>query len=99
MTSGEKISEGVSLIADGLGELIKNMAETFQAAVDRMLPIINPILNEKFTKKKFKKMLQSYGKQRNEINKIMENVKAPYTRRKLMNYITPKDIRKRKKGE
>lgn len=95
MTSGEKMSKGMSLFVDGLGELVKDMAETIKKTLDNVWPKINPILERKFTKKKFKKMLQSYGIQRNEINKIMETVKAPYTMKKLMNYITPNDIRRR----
>lgn len=95
MTSGEKINKGISLFADGLGELIKDLAATFQKALDNVMPIIKPILKQKFTKKKFKKMLQSYGIQRNEINKIMAQETAPYTMKKLMNYITPKDIKKK----
>ena len=96
MTPEEKISKGASLLADGIGQVMKNIAETFQKVFDDVLPKIKPILEQRFTKKKFKKILQSYGIQRNEINQIMENVKAPYTRRKLMNYITPKDIKKRR---
>lgn len=96
MTTEEKISKGVSLIADGIGQVMKNIAETFQKVFDDVLPKIKPILEQRFTKKKFKKILQSYGIQRNEINQIMKNVKSPYTRRKLMNYITEKDIKKRR---
>lgn len=95
MTSSEKINKGISLFADGLGELIQDMAKTIQESFDNVLPKIKPILEQKFTKKKFKKMLQSYGKQRNEINKIMEQEAAPYTMKKLMDYITPKDVKKR----
>lgn len=96
MTSGEKISKGISLFADGLGELMRDMAETFQKAVADVLPIINPFFEQKYTKKKFKKILQSYGKQRNDINKIMAQVQAPYTQKKLMHYITNKEVRKRR---
>lgn len=95
MTSGEKMSKGFSLFGEGLSELITDMAETLREAINSMSPTINSILEEQFTKKKFMKMLQSYGKQRNEIKKIMIQEKAPYTREKLMNYVTYKDIRKK----
>lgn len=98
MTSGEKLSKGISLFADGLGELVTDLVETLQNALNDVLPKINPILEQKLTNKKFKKMLQSYGKQRNEINKIMATIEAPYTRKKLMGYVTAKDI-KRKESE
>lgn len=96
MTSEEKISKGISLCVDGLNEVLTDMAETIREAFNNAWPIINPILERKFTKKKFMNMLQSYGKQRNEINKIMAQETTPYTMKKLMNYITPKDIRKKR---
>lgn len=88
MTSSEKMSKGISLFAEGFGEAITNMVDTLKKALVDVMPIINDSLDYKFTKKKFKKMLQSYGKQRNEINAIMKNIKAPYTMKKLTYYIS-----------
>ena len=83
MTSSEKISEGMNLIGEGLGEILSGIAKALNNAVNSILPLINKTINKKLTKKKFKKMLQASGIQRNEINKIVANNKDPYTYRRL----------------
>lgn len=89
MTSGEKMSKGMSLFSEGLAETLSNIAKEFVKIWDKLKPSFN-FLDKRITKKKFKKLLQSYGIQRNEINKIISSNKEPYTLKLLMKYI-PKE--------
>lgn len=89
MTSSEKMSKGMTLIAEGLAEAISNVANEFVKIWDKLKPMLN-FADKKITKKKFKKILQSYGIQRNEINKIILSNTEPYTIKLLMKYI-PKE--------
>lgn len=93
MTSREKINKGISLFVDGLGELIKDIAKKIENTFNDVWPKINPFLERKYTKKKFKKMLQSYGIQRNKINEIIANNRETYTRKTLYKYVKYKDIK------
>lgn len=82
----EKISEGANLLAEGLAKFMNNLVDTFTTAFNQAWPKLKSILNfmdKTMTKKKFKKMLQAAGIQRNEINKIVANNKDPYTYRRL----------------
>lgn len=94
MTSNEKINKGFSLFAEGLGELVKDIAKTIENTFKDVWPKLNPFLEQKYTKKKFKKMLQSFGIQRNKINEIIANNKETYTRKTLYKYVKYKDIKK-----
>lgn len=78
MTSGEKISKGMALFSEGLAETLSNIAKEFVKVWDKVKPMLN-FADKKITKKKFKKLLQSCGIQRNQINKIVANNKEPYT--------------------
>lgn len=79
MTSSEKISKGINLFAQGLGEMLSGFVKSFSDAVNTVLSLINKIEDKKLSKKKFMKLLQSEGIQRNTINKIVANNKDPYT--------------------
>lgn len=75
----------------------RSLAIAFEAAIQAVIEgtskmcmalakIISEIdLNRKLTKKKFCKLLQSRGIQRNEINKIIKDNKEPYTVGRLLN--------------
>lgn len=89
MTSGEKLNKGLSLFIEGVAEVMSNVAKEIIKIWDRVKPMFN-FVDTKITKKKFKKLLQSYGIQRNEINKIIATNKEPYTLKLLMKYI-PKE--------
>ena len=75
--------EMVQIIANGFAETTKLIADTLK-------PLM---MHQKLSKKKFMKLLQSEGIQRNEINKIVANNKEPYTYMRL--YQTLDEYRKR----
>lgn len=86
LTSSEKISKGMSLFAQGLGEVMNEFAKAFNQAFEAVKPIlfsISKLQDKKLTKKKFMKLLQSEGIQRNQINEIIANNKEPFTYRRL----------------
>lgn len=62
-------------VIEAISELGKKMVETFSSI---FLNLSNS-LDKKITKKKFIKLLQSEGIQRNEINKIIKDNKEKYT--------------------
>lgn len=82
MDAIEPIAKMVQTIADGF-------AKTFQAIKDTL----KPLMHQKLSKKKFMKLLQAEGMQRNEINKIVANNKEPYTYMRF--YQTIQEYRKR----
>lgn len=71
----KKLEESVKVIVDAICELGKKMCDAFNSVFKNF----NTILNKKITKKKFMKLLQSEGIQRNAINEIVKNNKEPYT--------------------
>lgn len=48
-------------------------------------------MSNKLTKKKFRKLLQSSGVQRNEINKILKNNREQYTQERLTKIFDRRD--------
>lgn len=71
----KKLEETVRVMVDVICELVKKMCDAFNSVFKNF----NTILNKKITKKKFMKLLQSEGIQRNAINEIVKNNKEPYT--------------------
>jgi hypothetical protein len=71
----KKLEETVKVMVDVICELGKKMCDAFNSVFKNF----NTILNKKKTKKKFMKLLQSEGIQRNVINEIVKNNKEPYT--------------------
>lgn len=71
----KKLEETVKVMVDVICELCKKMCDAFNSVFKNF----NTILNKKITKKKFMKLLQSEGIQRNVINEIVKNNKEPYT--------------------
>lgn len=89
-TPMQQMSEGINLFAEGLANLIHQISNVFINAWDEVSKVLNPInasLDKKMKKKRFMKLLQSYGIQRNEIKKIVANNKTPYTYRRLLETI------------
>lgn len=82
MTSSEKINKGMALFAEGaieaLNPVIEGIKEAFNQILNTIRPIANVLYSKEMTKKKFKKMLQSYGIQRNTINYVISNYKTMY---------------------
>lgn len=70
-----KVAKSVQLIAEAIYEVGKRI----YSACKSIIPNLDIILNKKITKKKFMKLLQSNGIQRNAINAIVKNNKEPYT--------------------
>lgn len=71
----KKLEETVKVMVDVICELCKKMCDAFNSVFKNF----NTILNKKITKKKFMKLLQSEGIQRNAINEIVKNNKESYT--------------------
>ena len=98
MNSSEKINKGASLIVEGIAEIFNDICAGLNNAVSNFAKSISDIsssinFDKKLTKKRFCKLLQSFGIQRNEINKIVANNKEPYTYRRL--YLTLDKYKKR----
>lgn len=70
-----KVVKSVQLMADAICEIGKKIVTAFSSVFENL----NVIFNKKITKKKFMKLLQSAGIQRNAINEIVKNNKEPYT--------------------
>lgn len=60
-------------------EAFYNLGKSIALTANEVLNNLSVALGGKLTKKKFIKLLQSRGIQRNEINKIIQNNKQPYT--------------------
>lgn len=87
-----KLQEFIQPIANAFIALGNTVAEFAKQFANLAVEITKSMKNKKITKKKFIKLLQSKGMQRNEINKIVENNKEPYTY--LRYYITIKNRQK-----
>lgn len=70
-----KVVKSVQLMADAICEMGRKIYNACKSVFENL----DVILNKKITKKKFMKLLQSDGIQRNAINKIVKNNKEPYT--------------------
>ena len=79
MNSSEKIYEGVRLAFEGVGEVAGEYARLINQACNIIVESINSSYNRKMSKKRFRKLLQSFGIQRNETNRMLHNNKEPYT--------------------
>lgn len=70
-----ELQKSVENVVSTISETFKNMYNTFNSIFE----IFSNKLNGKITKKRFIKLLQSEGIQRNTINKIIKNNKEEYT--------------------
>ncbi len=69
----------IKSLSDAFGTLAETSRSFATALVGIAESIARNLSNKKITKRKFIKLLQSQGIQRNEINKIIKNNKEPYT--------------------
>ena len=94
----ERMKRMIDPVADSIIEFGKKAAEAFIDFANSVAEIIKPIsefvwnlsksmANKKISKKRFMKLLQAEGIQRNEINKIVENNKEKYTYARLYNTV------------
>ena len=74
-------------IANTIAEISVDIFDNTKKAVNNLYKAIYPILNKKISKKKFIKLLQSEGVQRNEINKIIQGNKEKYTYLRYYNIV------------
>lgn len=70
-----KVVKSVQLMADAICEMGKKIFNACKSVFQNL----DVILNKKITKKKFMKLLQSEGIQRNTINEIVKNNTKQYT--------------------
>lgn len=86
------LSEAVETLKEVISPTLKAIVETINGIGKVFVDIWDQtktkfdFLDKKISKRRFKKLLQSYGLQRNEINKIMADIKEPYTIKLLMKY-------------
>lgn len=73
------LEPAINSLSDAFGTLAEVARSYAIALVGIAESFVNNLSNKKITKKKFIKLLQSQGIQRNEINKIIKNNKEPYT--------------------
>ncbi|MCI8699727.1 MAG: hypothetical protein HFJ47_00090 [Clostridia bacterium] len=83
-------------IINSLTEAFKKVVETINKIGKKILQVFNRIkeyitklFNKKISKKKFIKLLQSKGLQRNDINRIIKNNKEKYTMWRYISSIPP----------
>ena len=81
------ISQTMETLKKAIEPISKAIAKVFNEYVEIFKKIIQPKLYGKITKKRFIKLLQSEGIQRNEINKIIANNKEPYTYKRFLEVI------------
>lgn len=87
------MTEAIKPIVEALIEFGNKIFEVVQPIVEIVAEVSRQMSNCKLTRKKFKKMLQSQGIQRNEINKITNNNKEKYTYLRYYNIVN-KDNRR-----
>ncbi len=73
------LEPAINSLSDSFGTLAEVARSYAIALVGIAESFVNNLSNKKITKKKFIKLLQSQGIQRNEINKIIKNNKERYT--------------------
>lgn len=72
----EPVIDGVTKVYGTIADVVSKCAKVIMNFAEE---IAENLSNKKITKKRFIKLLQSQGIQRNEINKIIKNNKEPYT--------------------
>lgn len=90
----EKLAETFIEASKTLEQVVANAYNSAKDTVNKLYGNIKPLMNKKINKKKFIKLLQSQGIQRNEINKIIENNRESYTYLRLYTIIN--DYEKKK---
>lgn len=83
----KSVVEAFERIANTIAEISGDMFEITKKATNNLYKAMYPILDKKISKKKFIKLLQSEGMQRNEINKIVQGNKDKYTYLRYYNIV------------
>lgn len=82
------ISQTMETLEKAIEPISKAIFRAFNEFAEVIKKIKQPKLYSKITKKRFIKLLQSEGMQRNEINKIISNNKEPYTYKRYLEVIS-----------
>lgn len=82
------VAEVFEGIAKTLSEISADVVDITKKIVDGVFKVINSNWNKKISKKKFIKLLQSNGIQRNDINKIVRGNKEKYTYLRYYDIVT-----------
>lgn len=80
--------EGIAKTLSEISEISADVADITKKIVDGVFKVINSNWNKKISKKKFIKLLQSNGIQRNDINKIVQGNKEKYTYLRYYDIVT-----------
>jgi hypothetical protein len=75
-------------IANTIAEISVDIFDNIKKTVNNFYKVIYFILDKKISKKKFIKLLQSNGIQRNDINKIVQGNKEKYTYLRYYDIVT-----------
>ena len=94
----EEIGRNMVESVKGIVEAICNLGRSIVVSMNKGLNNLSIALGGKLTKKKFIKLLQSRGIQRNEINKIIQNNKQPYTYFRLNTILEQKEKKSTKRS-
>lgn len=81
------VTEVVKQFANAIEEISTDIFYMAKEVINNLCKVIYPIMNKKISKKKFVKLLQSQGVQRNEINKIVQGNKDKYTYLRYYNIV------------
>lgn len=83
----KEVFENVKKSVEAVATAICNLGKQFHNAFNLISENLNNKLNGKITKKRFIKLLQSKGIQRNTINEIIKNNKEEYTYARYLNTV------------
>lgn len=83
------VVDAVNKISNAIIKIGKAVAKTIVKIYNNIREYILKIYDKKISKKRFIKLLQSYGVQRNDINKLIRNNKDRYTIQRVLLSIPP----------
>lgn len=72
---------------EGFSEIIAKFAKEFSLVINKAIRNLSPKLDKRISKKKFCKLLQSHGIQRNQINEIVKENTEPYTMKRFLSIV------------
>ena len=83
----KRIEEAFNELRKSAENVVSTISEKFKNVWNILFEIFSNNLNGKITKKRFIKLLQSKGIQRNTINEIIKNNKEEYTYARYLNTV------------
>jgi hypothetical protein len=79
--------DAIDALVYAFNKFAEQMAYAVNIVAENLIKTSKSLMYKKISKKKFIKLLQSKGIQRNEINKIVANNKEPYTYKRFLETI------------